>query len=121
MTPTELILEFNQAWASLDAGKIAAYFTEDGIYHNMPSDPVQGRDNIEKFIAAFAANWTRTEFEILNITAHGSLVFAERIDRTMVGDKAVNLPCVGVYETEDNKIRVWRDYFDLGTYIKAVS
>jgi limonene-1,2-epoxide hydrolase len=37
-----------------------------------------------------------------------------------MGDKHVDLPCLGIFELEDGKIRVWRDYFDLGTYMKAL-
>jgi hypothetical protein len=36
-------------------------------------------------------------------------------------DKAVDLPCTGVFEMENGKIKVWRDYFDLTTYIKGMS
>jgi len=48
-------------------------------------------------------------------------VIAERLDRTQAGDKAVDLPCTGVFELEDGKIKVWRDYFDLGSYARAMS
>ena len=44
-----------------------------------------------------------------------------RLDRTQAGDKTVDLPCTGVFEMEDGKIKVWRDYFDLGTYVKGMS
>jgi len=33
----------------------------------------------------------------------------------------VDLPCVGVFEMRDGKIAVWRDYFDLGTYQRAMA
>ena len=45
----------------------------------------------------------------------------ERVDRTEVGDRSVELPCTGVFEMEDGKIKVWRDYFDLKTYTSALS
>ena len=44
----------------------------------------------------------------------------ERVDRTKTGDKSVDLPCVGVFELENGKIKVWRDYFDLNTYMKDI-
>ena len=118
---TQLIEEFCQAWSRLDASELASYFTEDGIYHNMPADPVQGRENVEKFIRGFAGSWTRTEWEILHLAETGDVVFAERIDRTQAGDKSVDLPCTGVFTLRDGKIACWRDYFDIGTYMKAMS
>jgi limonene-1,2-epoxide hydrolase len=43
----------------------------------------------------------------------------ERVDRTRLGDKQVDLPCCGVFELSGGKIKVWRDYFDLATYTRA--
>jgi limonene-1,2-epoxide hydrolase len=48
-------------------------------------------------------------------------VIVERLDRTRAGAKSVDLPCTGVFEMRDGKIRVWRDYFDLGTYARAMA
>ena len=45
----------------------------------------------------------------------------ERLDRTKLGDKSVDLPCFGIFEMEDGKIKVWRDYFDIGTYMNALA
>jgi limonene-1,2-epoxide hydrolase len=116
----ELIEQFCEAWSRLDARELAAYFTEDGIYHNMPAGPVQGRAEVEKFIEGFAGSWTQTNWEILNIAETGDVVIAERIDRTKAGDKAVDLPCTGVFTIRDGKIASWRDYFDIGTYMRAM-
>ncbi len=117
---TELIAEFCQAWSRLDATELASYFTEDGIYHNMPAGPVQGRAEIEGFIRGFAGGWTKTDWEILNLAEVGDVVIAERLDRTQAGDKSVDLPCTGVFTTRDGKIASWRDYFDIGTYARAM-
>jgi limonene-1,2-epoxide hydrolase len=117
---TEIIRAFCACWSTLDATALANYFTEDGTYYNMPSVPTQGRANIEQFIAAFYASWTKTDWEILHILEQGNVVIAERVDRIMLGDKAVELPCCGVFELENGKIKVWRDYFDLSTYMKAL-
>jgi len=32
-----------------------------------------------------------------------------------------DLPGTGVFELENGKIKRWRDYFDLGTYVKSLS
>jgi limonene-1,2-epoxide hydrolase len=34
---TQLIVDFCEAWSRLDPVELASYFTEDGIYHNMPN------------------------------------------------------------------------------------
>jgi limonene-1,2-epoxide hydrolase len=48
------------------------------------------------------------------------VVMAERLDRTVAGDRRVDLPCCGVCEMADGKIVTWRDYFDLATYTRAM-
>ncbi len=115
-----IIREFMAAWSRLDPDELAAYFTEDGVYHNIPVQPVGGRANVRKFIQDFSATWTETQWDIRTIVASGDLVIAERLDRTRTTAGDVDLPCVGVFEMENGRIREWRDYFDLGTYMKAM-
>ena len=115
----EIIRAFVAAWSNLDAAELADYFTEDGTYHNMMLDPVTGRENLIAFIDGFLSNWSETNWEMVNILSRGDLVVAERVDRTRIGDKTVDLPCVGMFEMENGKIKVWRDYFDLATYTSA--
>jgi limonene-1,2-epoxide hydrolase len=115
-----VIRDFIRAWSRLDPEELAGYFTQDGVYHNMPAGPVQGRENVKQMIAGFIASWTETEWEVLHLLSQGDVVIAERVDRTKAGDKAVDLPCTGVFEMEKGKIKVWRDYFDLATYAKAL-
>jgi limonene-1,2-epoxide hydrolase len=116
-----VVREFIEAWSRLDPEELAAYFCDDGVYHNMPMQAVAGRQNIEQMIRGFTASWTETRWEILHLVAQGDVVIAERVDRTKAGDKAVDLPCTGVFEMQDGKIRVWRDYFDLATYTNGMS
>lgn len=114
------VTEFIEAWSSLDPERLASYFTDDGTYYNMPTQPITGRANVQSFIANFLATWTETQWDILNIVGEGELVIAERLDRTKTSMGDVDLPCTGVFEMEGGKIKVWRDYFDLGTFMKAM-
>jgi limonene-1,2-epoxide hydrolase len=118
---TEIITEFVNAWSSMDAEALAEYFTEDGCYYNMPTQPVKGRAEVTEFIRNFLANWTETQWDILNIAEVGDVVFCERLDRTKTTQGDVDLPCAGVFEMENGKIKEWRDYFDLGTFMNAMS
>ncbi len=116
----EVVRDFIDAWSRLDPAELVQYFTANGTYHNMPAGPVTGRENIERLIGGFLRDWSSTHWDILNIVSRGDVVFAERLDRTMVGAKAVDLPCCGVFEMQDGKIKVWRDYFDLATYTRVL-
>ena len=121
MANEKIIREFIEAWSRLDPEELSGYFTEDGIYHNMPTGPVVGRENVRKMITGFIGAWTETRWDILNLVSAGDVVIAERLDRTKAGDKGVDLPCTGVFEMENGKIKIWRDYFDLTTYMKGMS
>ncbi len=117
----DIVREFVENWSAMDAAQLAEYFTEDGTYYNMPANPVTGREQVKGFIEAFLSTWTETTWDILNMAEHGDVVFCERLDRTRTIQGDVDLPCVGVFEMRDGKIQVWRDYFDMGTYTKAMS
>jgi len=117
----QIITEFINAWSRLDVTELTSYFADDGIYHNIPLVPVAGKKEIESFIKNFTTNWTETNWDIINIMSKGNIVIAERLDRTKMKDeKSVDLACIGVFEMEEDKIKIWRDYFDLGMYLKAL-
>jgi limonene-1,2-epoxide hydrolase len=117
----KVVRDFISAWSRLNVDELVAYFCEDGVYHNMPTDPVVGHEGLRAFIGAFVAGWDKTNWEILNLLVDGDIVVVERMDRTIAAEKPVNLPCCGVFEMRNGKIAVWRDYFDMTTYIKAQS
>ncbi|HXJ36285.1 MAG TPA: cytochrome P450 [Candidatus Eisenbacteria bacterium] len=119
--PESVVRRFIEAWSRLDPAELAAYFTEDGTYHNVPLAPVRGRASIEAMIRAFTSSWTETRWDIVTLLSSGDVVVAERIDRTRAGDRAVDLPIVGVFELERGRIKAWRDYFNLSTYTEAMA
>lgn len=121
MDNAQIVRSFIEAWSRLDPDELVGFFAEDGIYHNIPTQPVQGTDALKKFITGFIASWTKTEWEVISVLAEGDRVAVERIDRTFAGDKQVDLPCFGLFEMEGGKIKVWRDYFDLNTYMKGMT
>jgi len=116
-----VIRDFVSAWSNLDAEELSSYFSEDGIYHNIPSSAVQGKDNIQQFIAGFIRPWQSTDWEIVSLLASGDTVMVERLDKTVVNGSPVNLPCFGYFKMENGKIKEWRDYFDLATYTGALT
>lgn len=117
----EIIRRFVADWSSLNVDKIVDYFAPDGVYHNMMNQPVQGHDNLRRLIGGFIRIWTRTDWDILNLLSKGDIVVAERLDRTSIGDRTVDLPCCGVFEMQGGKIKIWRDYFDLATYARGAT
>jgi len=118
----ELVTEFCKKWATPDPEERAGYFTEDAVYHNIPMEPVQGREAIEQFIAGFTAVFDGIDFQVHKQVCDGDLVINERTDvmRRKDGDP-IALPVTGVFEIKDGRIAAWRDYFDMATITSALS
>jgi len=118
----DTVRAFIAAWARLDVDELLGYFAPDATYYNMPIAPVSGHEALRPFITGFISGWAETSWEVLHLVEQGNVVIAERVDRTMTKDgKQVDLPCCGVFEIEDGKIKAWRDYFDMGTYMNALA
>ena len=117
----DLIQRFCDAWSTADIPKILDFFADDAIYHNMPIQPVQGKDAIKGLIEQFMAPFERAEFEIKHIVADRDVVLTERVDRFFGSGKTVELPLMGILEIRDGKIAAWRDYFDLAAWSRQAS
>ena len=116
-----IVRDFIAAWSRLSPPELAGYFSEQGVYYNMPNGAVIGRSNIEQFIGGFIRPWESTEWEVVSLLADGDIVMVERLDKTVVAGSPVNLPCFGYFELTNGEITLWRDYFDLTTYTTALT
>ena len=115
--PLDLVSRFCAAWANdLGAEDLGAFFTDDAVYHNIPFEPVTGRENIAANIASFIRpgppGIERIEFRVINIAASGPVVMTERVDVFTLAGKTFDLQVMGAFEVNDGKIKAWRDYFD---------
>ncbi len=116
-----LVRRFCEAWSRRNADDILDFFTEDGVYHNMPMQPLKGKAAIRPIMDFIINPAQKIEFEITHMAAAGDVVFTERVDRFAMGEKRVELPVAGVFEVRDGKIAAWRDYFDMATWTKQTS
>jgi len=119
--PLEIVTSFCAAWADVDADRIVGFLSEDAIYHNIPLDPVVGRDAIKATIVGFTAGVDRVEFEIRNIAVNGNVVLNERVDRFFSPERTIELPVMGTFEVTDGLITAWRDYFDLNQFMSQLN
>src|SRR6516162_5190232 len=115
-TPIETVTQFCDQVAGGDAAKAADFFSDDAVYHNIPLDPVTGRDAIRDTIGMFLGMADKVWFDTLHIVSDGPLVVTERIDHFVMGDRDIALPVMGAFEVNDGKITAWRDYFDMNQF-----
>ena len=119
-SPDELVTEFCKKWLTADPDELAGYFTEDAVYHNIPMEPVHGREAIREFIAGFTAGFDGIDFQVHRQISDGNVVMNERTDVMHRKDGGeIPLPVTGVFEVVDGRIAAWRDYFDLATVTSA--
>lgn len=119
--PLTVVQNFCAAWSKLDIDQMMGYFHADAVYHNIPVDPVAGRDDIRAMIVGFTAGWDRLDFEVRHIVAQDDVVLTERVDHFVSGQRTVSLPVMGTFELSGGLIRAWRDYFDLNQFMSQLS
>jgi limonene-1,2-epoxide hydrolase len=117
-SPIEVVRRFCAAWSdNIGAAELAAFFTDDAVYHNIPLAPVTGREaianNIASFIRPGPPGIEGIQFGIINIAANGPVVMTERVDVFKLPNRSFELPVMGSFEVNDGKISAWRDYFDM--------
>ena len=116
-SPIEIVRRFCASWAeNLGAAELAAFFSDDAVYHNIPLAPIIGREAIAKNIASFIrpgpAGIESIQFHVIHIAANGPVVMTERVDVFRLPGRSFELQVMGAFEVSDGKINAWRDYFD---------
>jgi limonene-1,2-epoxide hydrolase len=116
---TRFVREFDAP--APDAAALGDYFTDDAVYHNIPMDPVKGRETIMKVLGGMGTSMKSAGWDVIHQVADGNVVMNERVDRFKVGEKDVAVRVVGVFEVRGDKIAAWRDYFDLAEFQKQMA
>ncbi|HTT82828.1 MAG TPA: limonene-1,2-epoxide hydrolase family protein [Rhizomicrobium sp.] len=119
-TPEQIVREFGQLWEQRDIEGIVQAMTENCVYANVPLPPMRGRDAVRNFITPNLTKADGVEFRFLAIAtaADGRTVLTERIDAFLFGDKRVAIPLMGIFVLRGEEIAEWRDYADIGTFVR---
>lgn len=120
MNAEQVVNAFMAAFDRKDLEGALALVTDDCYYDNVPLGDMRGREKMREFLAPMMGGNDPVKFEVLRQVASDKLVMNERIDRFVMNGKQVALPVSGIFEVVDGKITFWRDYFDKGTFMKAL-
>ncbi|MEM6625953.1 MAG: limonene-1,2-epoxide hydrolase family protein [Pseudomonadota bacterium] len=119
MSNIERARSFIEAWENRDVDAIVEAAANDIVYHNIPMEPVIGKDALRAAAAPFLQMSERVVWETPHIaeTADGA-VLTERLDHFhLAGGKTISVRVMGVFEFDgDGKVSKWRDYFDLAEF-----
>jgi limonene-1,2-epoxide hydrolase len=100
--------------------EMLACFMEDAIWHNMPGEPAVGKPAIAASLRLAVPVPESLHIEIRSLATHGTTVFVERVDTHSGAGRKIVMPCCGVFETESGLIKIWRDYFDMQTWLSQI-
>ncbi len=121
MSPLETVNIFMRSVESKDIDGAVALLAEDVSYENMPIDAIVGREAVRQLLEGFLKPAMHVEWRVLSEWEVGSTVINERVDRFEIGDGWLELPVAGFFEVKDGLITLWRDYFDMGSYMSQLS
>lgn len=119
----DTVLKFIGEWKAGKEAHHEAYrrfFRDDTVWENHGwRTTVGSNEAIELLKSAEAAG---VEAEIRHICEEGNIVFTERLDHIFDENRTLitSIRVVGVFEIKDDKICMWREYFDTKLWDKAM-
>jgi limonene-1,2-epoxide hydrolase len=113
MTSSEVFVAYVAACTAKDLERAVSFYTQQSVYHNLPTEPVHGVDGVRKILSEFFAIASAIRFEIHAIaeTPSGE-VLTRRTDHFCINDTWVSVEVMGAVSIRQGKILVWREYFD---------
>lgn len=108
-----LVESLFDAFRRLDTDGALALMADDIVYQNVPFPADRGKPAVTRTLKAFGRVVTGFEVEMRHIAARDGVVLTERIDILSGPLLYLDLPVCGTFEVRDERITVWRDYFDL--------
>ena len=113
MSPEDVVRAELEAWGRLDVEKIVSHFAPDAVYENVPIGAATGLDEIRTTVEQFLKDMTFFDAEMLHLAVAGSVVLTERVDHIVMGGTKMDVRLMGVFEIAGDKVKAWRDYFDV--------
>lgn len=118
-TASQVVGAFIAAVEAKDLDTAIGLLADDVSYENVPMQPIVGTAAVRAALNGFLGSAGEVEWKILREMAAGNTVANERIDRFQIGSGWLELPVAGFFEVDEaGKITLWRDYFDLNSYLR---
>jgi len=120
MTAGEVVESFIRHLNAMELEAAWALLAPDIVYHNIPMQPVTGREAVRAVFAQIPM--TAIEWIVHHQAERDHVVLNERTDRFRLADgRWVALRVMGTFEVADGRIAHWRDYFDLNQWLAQIS
>lgn len=102
-----------------DIDTAGAVLDDNLVYQNVGFPTIRGR---ARALRLFRAMEGRAAFEVKThrIAVNGATVLTERTDALVFGPVRLQFWVCGVFEVHGGRITLWRDYFDMFDFGKAI-
>ena len=109
---------FLAAVESRDPVAVAACFTEEASYRNVPHEPAIGRSGIEQLFRPILSRSERVVWDIVSSAYSADTAWLERVDRFWIDGVEYRIECNGVARVDlpTGLLAEFRDYVDLGVW-----
>ena len=114
------IENFLTAMQNHDIDSAGATLDENLAYQNVGFPTIRGRARAMKLFRSMQGR-VGFEVKIHRIAVNGSTVLTERTDALVFGRVRLQFWVCGVFEVTDGRITLWRDYFDMFDFTKALA
>jgi limonene-1,2-epoxide hydrolase len=128
MDPLQIVEEFLHAYFQGDAARLTALVTEDFEFQNapMPKALIKGPAQMLALMANHGGFPEPIEpgsggHESLAHAVNGDIVLLERVDFWRIRGVSMRLPVCSVWRITNAKVSLWRDYYDLGAYVRQMA
>ncbi|MGV0815637.1 limonene-1,2-epoxide hydrolase family protein [Mycolicibacterium boenickei] len=119
-TATATVETFLNALQEQDFDTAESTLAQNLVYQNVGFPTIYGRNRAVKLFRSMPA-WMGFEVKIHRIAADGAAVLTERTDALTFGPVRLQFWVCGVFEVHEGRITLWRDYFDLFDFTKAIA
>ena len=112
MNEIETVRAFLRSLEERNLDRALSLVNAEVVYQNIPLPPARGAREFEKQMRFFEKLVDRFEARIHHIAADGPFVLTERTDLLERGGMRLEFWVCGTFEVREEKIVLWRDYFD---------
>lgn len=112
---------FLAALENKDLDTAGAQLDANLVYENVGFPTIRGRARAIKLFRGMQRPFLGFEVKIHRIAVNGATVLTERTDVLVVGPVRMQFWVCGVFEVHSGRITLWRDYFDMFDFTKALA
>lgn len=110
---------FLSALQNQDLDTAAAQLDDNLVYENVGYPTIRGRARAIKLFRGLQRPNLGFEAKIHRIAVNGASVLTERTDVLVIGPVRMQFWVCGVFEVQNGRITLWRDYFDMFDMLKG--